>query len=208
MTSIILCLAAVIISPALCHPTTERKLGDAPQGITFVSISSSHFKEPSQTDFASDSRHPNSVYYTRDLYQGPTYRVSDGSTTANEDQDISNDSFYNNYNKRNSQQGIKENTQSQIGSTSNSNQAQLYEALRKIALQLEAIQIQRQQQKDLQQQKRKDAPPPKPEVPVYNVKNEGLVPEYTPFTPELLPKSQAGPLSILEELGGSAGSLW
>lgn len=209
MTSMILCLVAAIISPAICYPATERKLGETPQGITFVSINSSHFKEPSETDSVSDSRHPNSVYYTRDLYQGPTYRFSDGSTLGNKDEeDIStSDSLYNNnYNTRNSQEGIKENTQSQIDS--NSNQAKLYEALRNIALQLEAIQIQRQQQKEQQQHKRKGAPPPKPEVPVYNVKNEGLVPEYTPFTPELLPRTNAGPLSILEELGGPSGSLW
>jgi hypothetical protein len=167
-----------------------------PAGAESSNPTNNYFKEPSPAHYF----HPNSVYYdSRDTRAPARETVSNESSNdekfADKGQEIGSREPYSHYTVERAEKEEKENAPSQ---------GKLYEALRELALALEAIQTERYNQ---QQQQRKDGPSPKAEKPIFNVKTE-KIPNFPPFTPELYPKADAGPLSILEQMGDSTGRLW
>jgi len=195
----VLFLVASILSSATCYPhPASRQLTDA-AGSESYNLTSNYFKEPSQTHYF----HPNSVYYDTKAARGSSQEIlvpgpeqsSDDEKFSDKEREIGTREVYRHYTEERTAQDGKEIAPSQ---------GKLYDALRELARTLEAIQTERYNQ---QQQQRKDTPPPKPETPVYNARTE-KGPNFPPFTPELYPKANTGPLSILDQLGDSTGTLW
>jgi len=207
-STLALCLLATILSSTTCQPLVTRKATDNTE-INTSYRDSQYFKERSQTD----SDYLNSVYYDNKSFGGPSdttsvsaseeTRIPSSFQVVGQDGEIGNTELYNRYRYNyDAEQPRQEQTAASASRTEN--QEKLFEALRELAFALKAIETKRLREQREQQTTTTESAPLRVE---YDVKSQQF-PNLPPFAPELYPKAKAGPLSILEELSGSAGSLW